>query len=102
LYCSCILNVAFVLQFLVGEDVWLMNPKRSTQKVASGKISGIGREHKFYFKEIPEKWFKVDVQEALLPKTALMQPNEDADQHVVGDVVGTAVIWDQKHLKIVR
>jgi hypothetical protein len=56
-----------------------MNPKRSTQKVASGKVSGIGEEHKFHFKEIPEKWFKVDVQEALLPETTLMQPNEDAD-----------------------
>jgi hypothetical protein len=43
-----------------------------------------------------------DVQEALLPEIALMQPNEDADQYVVGDVVGTDVIWDQKHLKIVR
>jgi hypothetical protein len=42
------------------------------------------------------------VQEALLPETALMQPNEDADQHVLVDVVGIAVIWDQKHLKIVR
>jgi hypothetical protein len=47
-----------------------MNPKHSTQKVASGKVSG--GEHKFHFKEIPEKWFKVDVQEALLPETALM------------------------------
>jgi hypothetical protein len=37
-----------------------------------------------------------------LTETALMQPNEDANQHVVGDVVGTAVIWDQKHFKIVR
>jgi hypothetical protein len=90
------------LQFSVGEEVWLTNPKRSTQKVASGKVNGIGGEHKFHFKEIPEKWFKVDVQEALLPETTLMQPNEDVDQHVVGDVVGTAIIWDQKHLKIVK
>jgi hypothetical protein len=90
------------LQFSVGEEVWLMNPKRSTQKVASGKVSRIGGKHKFNFKEILEKWFKVDVQEALLPETALMQPNEDVDQHVVGDIMGTVVIWDQKHLKIVR
>jgi hypothetical protein len=82
--------------------VWLINPKRGTQKVASGKVSGVAGEHKFHFKEIPEKWFKVDVQEALLPKTTLMHPNDDADQHVVGDVVGTAVIWDQKHIKIVK
>jgi hypothetical protein len=90
------------LQFSVSEEVWLMNPKYSTQKVASGKVSGIGGENKFHFKEIPEKWLKVDVQEALLPETTLMQPNEDADQHMVEDVIGTIVIWDQKHLKIVR
>jgi hypothetical protein len=42
------------------------------------------------------------VQEALLLETPLMQPNEDVDQHVVGDIMGTSVIWDQKHLKIVR
>jgi hypothetical protein len=82
--------------------VWLINPKRGLQKVASGKVSGVAGEHKFHFKEIPEKWFKVDVQEALLPETTLMHPNDDADQHVVGDVVGTAVIWDQKHIKIVK
>jgi hypothetical protein len=70
--------------------------------VASGKINGVAGGHKFHFKEIPEKWFKVDVEEALLPETALMHPNEDADQHVVGDVVGTVVIWDQKHIKIVK
>ena len=79
-----------------------MNFKRSTQEVASGKVSGIGGEHKFHFKEIPEKWFKVDMQEALLPETTLLQPNEDADQHMVGNVMETTVIWNQKHLKIVR
>jgi hypothetical protein len=70
--------------------------------VASGKVSGIGREHKFHFKDIPKKWFKVDVQEAFFPETALMLQNEDADQHVVEDVLGTAALWDQKHLTIVR
>jgi hypothetical protein len=79
-----------------------MNPKRGTWKVASGKVSGVAGEHKFHFKEILGKWFKVDVQEALLLETALMHPNDDADQHVVGDVVGTAMIWDQKHIKIVK
>jgi hypothetical protein len=29
-----------------------------------------------------------------------MHLNEDADQHMVGNVVGTAIIWDQKHIKI--
>jgi hypothetical protein len=69
-----------------------MNPKRSTQKVVAGKVNGVGGEHKCHFKEILEKWFKVDVQEALLPEIALMQPNEDVDQHVIGDVVETIVI----------
>jgi hypothetical protein len=44
----------------------------------------------------------VDVQEALLPETALMHPNNNADQHVVWDIVGKAMIWDQKHIKIVK
>jgi hypothetical protein len=42
------------LQFSVDEEVWLLNPKHSTQKVALGKVSGVGGEHKFHFKEIPE------------------------------------------------
>ena len=79
-----------------------MNFKRRTQEVASDKVNGIGGERKFHFKEISEKWFKVDVQEVLMPETTLLQPNEDVDQHMVRDVVGTAIIWDQKHLKIVR
>jgi hypothetical protein len=82
--------------------VWLINSKRSTQKVAFGKVNSVAGEHKFHFKEILGKWFKVDIQEALLLETALMHPNEDADQHVVEDVVETAVIWDQKHIKIVK
>jgi hypothetical protein len=57
--CSCVLvlclNFVFVLQFALGEEVWLINPKRSTQKVASGKVSGVAGEHKFHFKEILEK-----------------------------------------------
>lgn len=90
------------MQFSVAEEVWLLNPKQSTQKVASGKISGIGGEQKFHFKEFMEKWFKVEMREALLPETAFMHPNEDADQHIVEDVVKIAIIWDQKHIKIAR
>ena len=42
------------------------------------------------------------MQEALLPETTLMQPNEDVDQHLVEDIMEIVVIWDQKHLKIIR
>jgi hypothetical protein len=76
-----------------------MNPKWSTQKVATGTINGVGGEAKFHFVDIPDKWFKIDIREALLPQTALMYVNEPADQYLVGDVVGTASIWDQRYIK---
>jgi hypothetical protein len=56
-----------------------MNPKWSTQKVAMGTISDVGREAKFHFVNIPDKWFKIDIHEALLLETALMYVNELVD-----------------------
>jgi hypothetical protein len=53
------------MKFSIGQEVWFLNLRRSAQKVAIGSISGIGGEQKFYFREIPKRWFKVDVQEAL-------------------------------------
>jgi hypothetical protein len=76
-----------------------MNPKRSTEKVATGTINGVGREAKFHFVDIPDKWFKIDIREALLPKTTLMYVNEPADQYLVGNIVGTTSIWDQRYIK---
>jgi hypothetical protein len=76
-----------------------MNPKRSTQKVVTGTISGVGVEAKFHFVDILDKWFKIDIREALLPETALMYINEPADQYLVGDFVGIASIWDQRYIK---
>jgi hypothetical protein len=69
--------------------------------VAIGNVSGIGGEHKFYFKEILERWFKVDVQEAISYNTTVKYPNEDASYKIMEDIVGTAIIWNQKHMKIV-
>jgi hypothetical protein len=43
--------------------------------------------------------FKIDIWEALLPETAVMYVNELADQYLVGDVVGTTSIWDQRYIK---
>jgi hypothetical protein len=77
-----------------------MNPRRTTQKVAVGTINGLPGRHKFHFRDIPENWIKVDVREALHPKTALMYPSDDADQNIVADTVGSAALWDQKHIKI--
>jgi hypothetical protein len=93
------LNLSLFMQFSIGQEVWLLNPQRSSQKVAVGTVSGIGGEQKFHFREIPERWFKVDVREALQRETTLMCPNEDADQAIIGDVVGT--IWDQKFMKLI-
>jgi hypothetical protein len=77
-----------------------MNSKRTAQKVALSTISGVPGTQKFHFKDIPENWMKVDVREALYPKTALMFPNDDIDQNIIGDAVGSAALWDQKHIKI--
>jgi hypothetical protein len=59
------LNICLFMKFSIGQEVWFLNLRRSAQKVAIGSISGIGGEQKFYFREIPKRWFKVDVQEAL-------------------------------------
>jgi hypothetical protein len=43
-----------------------MNPKRSTQKVATGTISNVGGEAKFHFVDILDKWFKIMHRSGLL------------------------------------
>ena len=65
-------------------------------------VSSVGGKHKVHFKEIPEMWFKVDAREALSYNTTLMYQNEDVSDKIMGDVVGTGVIWKQKHMKIVN
>jgi hypothetical protein len=74
-----------------------MNPKQNTQKVVMGTINSVGEEAKFHFVDIPNKWFKIDIREALLP--ALMYINIPTDQYLVGDIVGTTSIWDQRYIK---
>jgi hypothetical protein len=68
-----------LVKFSMGQEVWLMNPRSYRQEVATGTISGLGREHKFYFIPIPETWFKVDVRVVLVGDVALMFPIEDAE-----------------------
>jgi hypothetical protein len=66
-----------LLQFSIGQEVWLINPRSYRQKVATGTISGFGGEHNFHFIPIPETWFKVDVRVALVGDVALISPYED-------------------------
>ena len=64
-------------------------------------MSGISGEQKFHFRNIPKKWFKVDVREAHFPNAALMFPDKDVDQMVVKDVVKGNIVWDGRHMKSV-
>jgi hypothetical protein len=41
----------------IGQEV--LNPKRSTEKVATGTISNVGGEAKLHFVDIPDKWFMI-------------------------------------------
>jgi hypothetical protein len=88
------------MQFHRGQEVWLMNPRSTWQKVASGIISDVGGEDKFHFNNIPDSWFKVDIDQVLLPDVALMWENADADQTKVGNVQGSNVVWNHKYLKL--
>jgi hypothetical protein len=83
----------------MGQEVWLMNPRSARQKVASGTISGLAGEQKFHFRDIPDKWFKVDVREAHYPNASLMFPDDDADQIKVKDVLKGNTIWDGRYMK---
>lgn len=89
------------VQFVIGDEVFLMNPRAPRQKAAVGKISGILGKHKFHFQDIPENWFKIDVQDVLLPGVKLMSPNADDEHTKIEDVKGTSTVWDQKYLKAI-
>jgi hypothetical protein len=74
------------LKFSLGQEVWLMNPRSSRQKVASGVISGLGGNDKFYFVVIQETWFKIGIKEIFASDVPLMWENATAEQFKVGDV----------------
>jgi hypothetical protein len=78
-----------------------MNPRSHRQKVAVGSVSSFRGEHKFHGTTIPDSWFKIEMREVLMPKVALMFPNEVAEQEKVKDIVGSNVIWDQKYIKCI-
>jgi hypothetical protein len=76
-----------------------MNPRNVRQKVASGTISGLVGEQKFHFRDIPDKWFKVDVRKAHCPNASLMFLNNYADQIKVKDILKGNTIWDGRYMK---
>jgi hypothetical protein len=67
------------VQFALGQEVWLVNPRSHRQKVVVGTVSSIGGQQKFHGATIPESWFKIDVREALMPEVPLMFLNEVAE-----------------------
>ena len=77
-----------VLQFDIGDEVFLINPCTMKHKVATARISGLPSEHKFYFAAIPDGWLKVDVLDIIQPGVALMLPNDDVDMRVIADAKG--------------
>jgi hypothetical protein len=93
--CSCLL----LLQYRIGDAVFLFNPRAVRQRVAAGKISGLPGKHMFHHAEIPETWFKVDIVDVLQGGVPLMYPNDADDQEKIEDVKGTCTIWDQKYIK---
>lgn len=89
-----------MLQFKVGDEVFLMNPRAHRQKVATARISGLLGESKFHFREIPQSWVKVDVLSILQPGVALMFPYEEADMALIEDAKGSTALWDTKYIKL--
>jgi hypothetical protein len=88
------LSFAWNIEFVMGQHVWLMNPRSIRQKAARGTVSGISGQHRFHFVEIPDGWLKVDVQEALMPNVSLMMENREAEQEKVKDAIGSCILWN--------
>ena len=80
------------LQFNIGDEVFLMNPRAVKQKVVSKTISRVVGEHKFHFKDIPELWWKVDMYVIMHTGVALMYPNDDADMSLIRHAKGLAAM----------
>jgi hypothetical protein len=87
------------VQYTMGQQVCLMNPKNSKQRVAVEFVSGFGGIDTFHFRPIPDAWLKVDVKDVTTSIAALMYPNEDADQLQVKHVLGGNTLWDERFIK---
>jgi hypothetical protein len=89
-----------MLQFKLGDEVFLMNPRAHRQKLAAAVISGLPGDSTFHFKQIPDSWVKVDVRDILHAGVPLMFPYEEADMTVIEHAKGSAAMWDTKYIKL--
>ena len=89
-----------MLQFKVGDEVFLMNPRAVLKKVAVGNISRLPGEQKFQFKEILDLWVKVDVRNVFHLGAHLMIKRDDTDIIFVEHAKGSASLWNQKYIKL--
>ena len=87
------------VQFNVGQSVYMMSQKNKRQKVAIGKINGVGGVDKFHFKVIPQFCYKVDVTTTYLGDVKLVCPHEDGDQWFVKNVMGGCTLWIERNLR---
>jgi hypothetical protein len=86
-------------QFVIGQEVHMLNFKTPHQIVASGTISGVSGIDKYHLKPIPQFFYKVDVTHVQVGDAPLMHPHAEGDQYFVKDAIGGNVLWSHKHLK---
>ena len=66
----------------MGDEVHLMNLHFTKQKLAVGRISGLGGVDMFHCLPIPRSWYRIDVKQVLQPNVPLMFENKDAEQFI--------------------
>ena len=86
-------------QFVIGQEVHILDFKTPHQIVASGTISGVSGIDKFHLRSIPPFFYKIDVTHVHIGDAPLMHPHEGGDQFCVRDAVGGNLLWSHKHLK---
>lgn len=88
------------VQFKVGQSVHMMSSKNKRQKLAIGKINGVGDVNKFDLKVILEFCYKVDVTTSYHGDVKFVYPHEDGDQQLVQDVVEGCTMLYERNLRV--
>ena len=76
-----------------------MNPRFTKQKLAVGRISGLGGMDMFHCLTILRSWYRIDVIQVLQPNVPLMFEKKDVEQFVLKDVKGGNTIWDSEYIQ---
>lgn len=82
----------FVMQFRVGDRVWLGDRNDESIQVATGTVIGLGGQGVFHTRPIPEEYVRVNLED-VYKNTPLLFPVEDADQLNLEDARGSSVLW---------